>query len=75
MDATRLLRGWACSRKHSGSRHGHVRPTALANANSCSQQIQCGSEPARDCGASVDIDAERAAVIASKLAPTGDREK
>ena len=31
----------------------------------------CGSEPARDSGGSVNIDAECSAVIASRLAPTG----
>ncbi|CAN1600625.1 protein of unknown function [Pseudomonas mediterranea] len=31
----------------------------------------CGSEPARESGGSVSVNAESAAVIASKLAPTG----
>ncbi|YAF60331.1 hypothetical protein DOCECA_09120 [Pseudomonas sp. E102] len=39
--------------------------------DSCQPQIQCGSEPARDGGASVDEDAECAGVFASRLAPTG----
>ncbi|AXP04751.1 hypothetical protein DZG01_17945 [Pseudomonas fluorescens] len=34
-------------------------------------EIHCGSEPARDSGVSVDINADRSTAIASRLAPTG----
>jgi hypothetical protein len=34
-------------------------------------EINCGSEPARESGGSVDINVECQSVFASKLAPTG----
>ncbi|MBD0705803.1 hypothetical protein CF597_22705 [Pseudomonas sp. PSB1] len=49
----------------------NARPTPLVNANLRSQQIQCGSEPARDSGASGNSDVECNGLIASRLAPTG----
>ena len=76
--------GWerACSRKRLichinagcaaviASKLGSHRVLCLAQSLGA-QQIQGGSEPARDSGGSVGIDDGCVAVIASKLAPTG----
>ncbi|MBD0688020.1 hypothetical protein CGA22_26305 [Pseudomonas sp. PSB18] len=43
----------------------------MAYANAAHALIQCGSELARDGGGSACIDVDCAAVIASRLAPTG----